>query len=57
MPDVVPPQGREAEPVPLGQRLFDNIFLLLFGGVAVVALLYTAWGLYEVMTLPPATLP
>ena len=57
MPDAVPPGGREAEPAPLGQRLFDNVFLLLFAGIAIVAVLYTLWGLYEVTTLPPATLP
>jgi hypothetical protein len=45
------------EPVPLGQRLFDNIFLLLVVGIGVMAVLYTGWGLWEILTLPPATLP
>jgi hypothetical protein len=43
--------------VPLGQRLFDNPFLLLVAGIVVVALFYTGWGLYEILTLPPAPLP
>lgn len=43
--------------VPLGQRLFDNIFLLLAVGLIVVFALYTGWGLWEITTLPPATLP
>lgn len=44
-------------PVPLGQRLFDNIFLLLGLGLLVVFVLYTGWGLWEITSLPPATLP
>ena len=43
--------------VPLGQRLFDNIFLLLGVGLLVVFVLYTGWGLWEITTLPPAPLP
>lgn len=42
---------------PLGQRIYDSPFLLLILGVAVMALVYTGWGLLEVLTLPPATLP
>ena len=47
----------DAGPVPLGQRLFDNPFLLLVAGIVVVAVFYTAWGLYEILTLKPAPLP
>jgi hypothetical protein len=43
--------------LPLGQRLFDNIFLLLVAGLVVVFALYTGWGLWEITSLPPATLP
>jgi hypothetical protein len=43
--------------LPLGQRLFDNIFLLLAAGLVVVFVLYTGWGLWEITSLPPATLP
>jgi hypothetical protein len=42
---------------PLGQRLFDNIFLLLALGLLVVFALYTGWGLWEILSLPPARLP
>ena len=45
------------EPIPLGQRLFDNMFLLLAAGVLVMLVLYTGWGLWEILSLPPATLP
>ena len=50
------PPGSEQE-VPLGQRLFDNVFLWLVAGILVMAVVYTGWGLYEILTLPPATLP
>ncbi|MDH5235323.1 MAG: hypothetical protein OEW77_10210 [Gemmatimonadota bacterium] len=56
MPDPVPHQGAPQD-VPLGQRLFDNVFLLLALGLLVVFVLYTGWGLWEILTLPPATLP
>ena len=51
--------GREesSEVVPLGQRLFDNPFLLLVVGIVIMLVFYTGWGLWEVMTLPEATLP
>ena len=44
------------DPIPLGQRLFDNVFLLLILGVLVVFVLYTGWGLWEILSLPPAPL-
>ena len=43
--------------VPLGQRLFDNVFLLLAAGLAIMLLLYTGWGLWEITSLPHAPLP
>ena len=49
--------GPDPERVPLGQRLFDNPFLLLVAGILVMVLFYTGWGLYEVMTLPRSALP
>lgn len=46
-----------SERVPLGQRLYDQPFLLLAAGVLVMVVVYTLWGLVEVLSLPPATLP
>lgn len=43
--------------IPLAQRLFDSPFLLLVAGVVVMVLIYTGWGLWEILTLPQATLP
>jgi hypothetical protein len=45
------------ETPPLGQRIYDNPFLLLVAGIVVVVLFYTAWGLWEILRLPPAPLP
>lgn len=45
------------EKVPLGQRLFDNVFLLLAAGIVVMVVFYTAWGIWETLSLTPAPLP
>lgn len=45
------------ESLPPAQRLYDNVFLLMAAGIAVMAILYTGWGLWEILTLPPAPLP
>lgn len=42
---------------PLMQRLYDNPFLLLIAGIAVMAVFYTLWGIWELIKLPPANLP
>ena len=56
-PHVDPTPPPEAEPIPLGQRFFDNVFLLLALGVLIMIVLYTGWGMWEILTLPKATLP
>ena len=40
--------------VPLMQQLLDNPFLLLFLGVMVPMLVYTLWGVIDILTLPIA---
>jgi hypothetical protein len=52
-----PPPPGTPERVPLGQRLFDNVFLLLAAGLLIMLLLYTGWGLWEITTLPEGRLP
>ena len=42
------------EAVPWMQQLLDNPFLLLFLGVLVPMLLYTVWGVVDILTLPAA---
>jgi len=44
-------------PPPLGQRLLDHPFVLLGAGLVVMFGFYTIWGLYEILSLPKATLP
>lgn len=50
------PSGKQetSERIPFMQRLLDNPFLLLFLGVAVPAILYTIWGIMEVIQIPVA---
>ncbi|MBI2398934.1 MAG: hypothetical protein HYV17_14185 [Xanthomonadales bacterium] len=42
------------EPVPMMQKLLDNPFLLLFLGVMVPMVVYTVWGVYDILTIPLA---
>jgi hypothetical protein len=51
-----PPPDAEETP-PLGQRLFDNVWLLLIVGLVVMLVVYTGWGLWEIMSMPQGTLP
>jgi hypothetical protein len=46
-----------SESIPRGQRFFDNVFLLLILGLFIMIALYTGWGMWEILTLPTATLP
>ncbi len=48
--------GSPAE-IPWAQRLYDNAFFWLFAGIVVMAIVYTGWGLLEIVSLPPAPLP
>ncbi len=42
---------------PLGQRLYDNVFLLLALGIVIMIAVYTGWGIWEIATMPQGTLP
>ena len=57
MDPSVPSPGDTGERIPLGQRLFDNMYLLLVLGVLVMLVVFTGWGLWEIVSLPAATLP
>jgi hypothetical protein len=46
-----------SEEPPLGQRLFDNVLLLLALGLLIMLTVFTGWGLWEILHLPQATLP
>ena len=44
----------QEEKIPMMQKLLDNPFLLLFLGVMVPMVLYTFWGVIEILTVPLA---
>ena len=42
------------EKIPMMQKLLDNPFLLLFIGVMVPMVVYTLWGVIDILTVPLA---
>jgi len=42
------------EPVPVGQKWFDNVWLLFLLSLLISGLLYNVWGLVDLMNVPPA---
>lgn len=42
------------EPVPFMQQLLDNPFLLLFLGVMIPMVVYSLWGVIDILTVPLA---
>ena len=48
---------RDPDEVPLGQRFYDSPFVLLALGLLVMLVSFTAWGLWEILSLTPAPLP
>ena len=42
------------EAVPWMQQLLDNPFLLLFLGVLIPSVVYTLWGVIDILTIPVA---
>lgn len=48
---------REEQQKPLGQRLLDNMWLLLGLGLAIPIISYTLWGIIELISMGDATLP
>ena len=55
-----PPPNLPEAPVerpPLGQRLFDNVFLLLALGMLIMFVFFTGWGMWEILSMPQSTLP
>lgn len=55
--DQSPNENPQTERPPLGQRLFDNIYLMLALGLLVMLVVFTAWGMWEIFTMPTGTLP
>lgn len=44
----------ESEKIPVMQQLLDNPFLLLFLGVMIPMVVYTLWGVIDILTVPLA---
>lgn len=42
---------------PFLQKLLESPFLLLLAGILVMFVFYTGWGIFEMLSLPQATLP
>ena len=55
--DVTNQAEPDPQQMPLGQRLFDNWLLLMIAGIVIMAVIYTGWGLWEISSMPEATLP
>ena len=55
-PDISSASPPDERP-PLLQRLFDSVFLLLALGIVVMLVVYTGWGMWELLTMPKGTLP
>ena len=45
---------QDNEKVPMMQQLLDNPFLLLFLGVMIPMVVYTLWGVIDILTIPVA---
>lgn len=45
-------QDNEEERIPAFQQILENPFLLLFLGVALPTVLYTVWGIMEILSIP-----
>jgi hypothetical protein len=39
------------------QALYDNPWILLIAGIVVMFVVYTGWGLWEILSMPTSTLP
>jgi hypothetical protein len=49
LPTTSPPEG---EPIPLLQRVYDNIWLLFAASMVVVMGFYLVWGLIDLALVP-----
>lgn len=45
-------EQREDGPIPSGQVFYDNIILLLVLGVVLPTVVYTVWGIVEILNVP-----
>ena len=46
--------AQDNDDIPLMQKIFDHHFLLLFLGVTIPAVLYSVWGIVDILSIPLA---
>jgi hypothetical protein len=46
------PADKSEERIPAMQHLLENPFLLLFLGIAMPTVIYTVWGIMEILSIP-----
>jgi len=46
-------EKQENGPVPQGQKVFDNVWLLFLLSLLISGVIYNAWGLMNLMSLKP----
>lgn len=46
-------EKQENAPVPHWQKVFDNIWLLFLLSLLISGLIYNAWGIFDLLTVPP----
>ncbi len=44
----------ENEPIPRGQKIFDNIWLLFLLSLLISGVIYNLWGILNILSVPPA---
>ena len=47
-------QEQESEPVPQGQKWFDDIWFLFLASLLISTLIYNVWGIVDLLGVPPA---
>ena len=52
MADTPTQAPQEEERIPAFQHMLDNPFLLLFLGIAMPTVIYTVWGIMEILSIP-----
>ena len=46
-------EKQQNEPVPQGQRVFDNVWLLFVLSLLISTVIYNVWGIIDLMGVPP----
>lgn len=47
-------EEQEKAPVSLGQKIFDNVWLLFVLSLLISTLIYNIWGISNLLSVPPA---